>query len=239
MKNQKRVVFVICILFIFSLWLYITVRGDYLQILGIGEEYKEIFKYNLKQKSIVFVISFSIVFLTTYISTVLIKKGLKKFFDEEKKEAPKLPNKSISLLFGLIGGIFFTRTITEKAILAINNAWFAKADPIFHLDIGYFVFQKPFIETTIIYIVGLFAVLSLYIAAYYIIVFNKYLNEGINMETLKKNTFIKQLIINICIIVVLISIYNIIKVQNTVFDKFLTLDTGVSINGARISRCYY
>ena len=44
MKNKKRIAFVICILFIFSLWLYITVRGNYLQILGVGEEYVEIQK---------------------------------------------------------------------------------------------------------------------------------------------------------------------------------------------------
>lgn len=234
MKNQKRVIFVICMLLFFSIWLYINVRGNYLQILGIGQEYIENFKNNLRQKAIVFLVSFLIMFVSTYINTIFIKKGLKKFFEEDKKEMPKLPNKSIALLFGLIVAIIFTNTITEKAILAFNNAWFTKADPIFNLDISYFVFQKPFIETTIIYLVGTVAVLSLYITSYYIIVFNKYLNEGINMETLKKNTFIKQLIVNVCIIVILFSILNIIKVQNTIYDKFLTLDSGITINGAGI-----
>ena len=92
-------------------------------------------------------------------------------------------------------------------MLAINNTWWTKADPIFNIDIGYYVFQKPFIETVIIYFVGIVAVLSLYITAYYIIVFNKFLHEGINMETFKKNTFLKQLIVNLSIIVILISIF--------------------------------
>lgn len=232
MKNPKRVIFVICLLLIFSIWLYINVRGSYLQILGIGDEYVESFKNNLRQKTIVFIVSFLIMYVATYITTIFIKKGLKKFFVEDKKEMPKLPNKSISLLFGLIVAIIFTNTITEKAILAFNNAWFTKTDPIFNIDIGYYVFQKPFIETVIIYFVGIVAVLSLYITAYYIIVFNKFLHEGINMETLKKNTFLKQLIVNLSIIVVLISVFNVIKVQNTIYDKFLTLDNGVTINGA-------
>ena len=234
MKNQKRVTFVICILLIFSIWLYITIRGDYLQILGIGEEYIENFKYNMLQKGIVFIMGFIIMFLATYITTLFIKKGLKQFFDEDKKEMPRLPNKSISLFFGLIAGIFFTNNISEKAMLALNNTWFTKADPIFNIDIGYYVFQKPFIEAVIIYLAGIFAILSLYITAYYIIVFNKFLNEGINIETLKKNTFLKQLIFNVCVIIILVSIFNIVKVQNVLFDKFLTFDNGVTINGAGV-----
>ena len=232
MKNQKRVTFVICLLFIFSLYMYITVRGDYLQILGIGQEYIEIFKNNLIQKTIVFIIGFALMFTSASITTLFIKRGLKKFFEEDKKEIPKLPNKSISLLFGIIAGIFFTHTITEKAILSFNNAWFTKTDPIFNLDIGYYVFQKPFIETAIIYLIGIVAILSLYIAAYYIIVFNIYLSEGISMETLKKNTFVKHLIVNASIIIVLVAALNVIKIQNTVFDKFINLKNGITINGA-------
>ena len=146
MKNKKRIAFVICILFIFSLWLYITVRGNYLQILGVGEEYVEIFKNNMKQKSIVFILGFTFMWIATYITTSFIKKGLKKFFDEDKKEMPKLPNKSISLLFGLIAAVFFTNNLTEKAILVFNNTWFTKGDPIFNIDIGYYIFQNHLLK---------------------------------------------------------------------------------------------
>ena len=86
MKNQKRVIFVICLLLVFSLWLYITVRGNYLQILGIGEEYVEIFKYNMKQKSIVFITGFIVMWIATYITTIFIKKGLKNSLMKTKKK---------------------------------------------------------------------------------------------------------------------------------------------------------
>lgn len=232
MKNKTRIIFVICLLLIFSIYLYVTLRGEYLQILGIGEQYIDIFKNNLRQKSIVFGASFVLVYFATYITTLFIKKGLKKFFDEDKKEMPKLPNKSIALLFAIIAGVFFTNTITQKAILAFNNAWFAKTDPIFNIDIGYYVFQKPFFESLIVYIIGIIAVLSLYIAAYYIIIFNRFFNEGISMETLKKSVFLKQLIINLSIIIILVSIFTVFKIQNTLFDRFLSIDNGTTIYGA-------
>ncbi len=232
MKNKKRKIFVVLLLIIFSLIMYVLLRGEYLHILGIGQEYVEIFKENLRQKVLVFVCGFVIAYIATYITTIFIKKGLKRFFEEDKKAMPKLLNKSISLLFGIVGGLFLTNTITQKAILAFNNTWFAKTDPVFGLDIGYFVFQKPFIETVVLYSIGLVAILTLYIAAYYIFVFNRFFDEGINMETLKKNTFIKQLIVNIVIVVVLFSMFTLIKIQDTVFDKFMTVGKTVEITGA-------
>lgn len=232
MKNKKRKIFVTLLLIIFSLVMYVTLRGEYLHILGIGEEYVKIFQENLRQKVIVFACGFLITYIATYITTLIIKKGLKRFFEEDKKEMPKIPNKSISLLFGIAGGLFVTNTITQKAILAFNSTLFAKTDPIFGLDIGYFVFQKPFIETVLLYLIGLVAILTLYVAAYYIIVFNKFFDEGINMETLKKSAFIKQLIVSVVIIAVLASVFVVIKVQDTVFEKYITVGEDIELTGA-------
>ena len=64
----------------FAIYSYINIRGEYLQILGIGEKYVEIFKHNLEQRMYVFAASFVIIYLLTYITTLFIKKGLKKFF---------------------------------------------------------------------------------------------------------------------------------------------------------------
>lgn len=232
MKNKKRKIFVVLLLAIFSIFMYVTLRGEYLHILGIGQEYIEIFKENLRQKVIVFILGFLIAYIATYITTIFIKKGLKKFFEEDKKDMPKLPNKSISLLFGIVAGMFLTNTITQKALLAFNSTWFAKTDPVFGLDIGFFVFQKPFIETVVLYSIGLIAILTLYIAAYYIIVFNRIFDEGISIDTLKKNTFIKQLIVNIVILVVLFSVFIIIKTQDIVFDKLMNVGENIEITGA-------
>lgn len=232
MKNKKRKIFVTVLLLVFAIITYIVLRGEYLHTLGLGEEYVKIFQENLKQKAIVFMSGFLITYFATYITTRIIKRGLKKFFEEDKKEMPRLLNKSISLLFGILAGLFVTNTITNKAILAFNSTLFAKTDPVFGLDIGYFVFQKPFIETVILYLIGLVAILALYISAYYIIVFNKFFDEGINMETLKKSVFIKQLIASIAIISILASVLIVIKVQDTVFDSYMKVGEDVNLTGA-------
>jgi len=231
-KNKKRVILVISFLIIFAIYLAITLRGEYLQTLQVGEEYIGVFKQNVKYRVGIALVNFACLYIFTYITNRFIKRGLKKFFDEDKKEMPKLPNKSISLIFSIVVSIITSKLITEKAMLALNTAWFGISDPVFNLDIGYYMFQKPFIESMLLYFIILMAIYSIYVAMYYIITFNVYFDKGINPATLKKNTFIKHIITNIILIVIALSTLTIINVQDIVFGEFLNLPNNMSLNGA-------
>ena len=234
MKNKRRL-FVVLFLVLYILYLAISLRGQYLQVLQIGLEYTEVFMQNLKYKAIVIISNFIIVFLSTYITTLFIKKGLKKFFVEEKKDMPKLPNKSMALVCGVIISMFTSNLLVEKVALFVNSTLFGFGDPVFGADIGYYIFQQPFLEIILYYLIGLVIFLSAYIAAYYIIVFNKYFKEGINVETLKKNTFIKQLLVNVVFIVLLISGLTFVNIQNVVLEEFIQINNGTNLVGAGLS----
>ena len=238
-RLKKRVIFVILFIIAFAIYSYIDIRGQYLQILGIGERYVDIFKHNLEQKVYVFIISFLLIYILTYITTLFIKRGLKKFFQEEKKEMPKLPNKSISLAFATIAGILFSKFITEKAILAFNKTSFEQAEPIFNLDIGYYVFQKPFFEALLYSFIIIMEIMCIYITAYYILCFHKFFEQGINMETLKKNTFLKQIIVNAFLIIIAISLLAIIMAQDVVVGKFTRNKERNGIIWSRLDGCNY
>ena len=104
-QNKKRIILVISFLILFAIYAFIAIRGEYLQILQIGSNYISVFEQNLKYKIGFVLINFLILYVSTFTITKIIKKGLKKFFDEDKKEVPKLPNKSISLIIGVIVSI--------------------------------------------------------------------------------------------------------------------------------------
>lgn len=231
-SNKKRVALVVTFLFLFAIYAIVSLRGEYLQALEIGEGYVAVFKQNVKYRITFIGINFVVLYIATYITTRFIKRGLKKFFDEDKKEMPKLPNKSISLIMSIIISLVASGFITEKAMVALNSAYFGIADPIFNLDIGYYIFQKPFIEALIIYYITLMVVYSIYIAVYYIISFNVYFDKGINPATLKKNTFIKQIITNIILIVIGLSAFTLVNIQGVVCGKFLNLSNNTSLYGA-------
>ena len=234
-KNKKRVVIVTAFIILFAIYLTINIRGKYLQTLEIGQDYVSVFTQNLKYKVAIVVCNFTILYFATYVTTRFIKRGLKKFFDEDKKEMPKLPNKSISLILSVITSMITSNLLTERVMMALNSAKFGISDPIFNLDIGYYMFQKPLIETVIIYFICLMVIYSIYVAFYYIITFNIYFDKGINPETLKKNTFIKHIITNLILIVVGISAMTLVKVQDVVLDKFLNLSNDFSLYGAGLT----
>ena len=235
-KSKKRMYIVLLFILAVVLIGYVIFRGEYLEILEIGEEYISIFWQNVNYTAITFGINFVLLFIIIYFNNNRIKKGLKAFFESEKKEMPKLPNKSISFIISVIVSAFTSEAILNQYMLFTNATSFGINDPVFGMDIGYFMFQKPFIETILIYAILLVIGLTIYNVIYYIAVFNICF-DGVDRETLKKSKLLKQLFTNIKILAILIAAFVLVKTQDIGFDKFLNLqeDTTYSIYGAGIT----
>lgn len=235
-KSRKRMYIVLIFMLFIAIIGYIIFRGEYLEILEIGEEYISIFWQNVNYTAITFIINFIFLFIIIYINNNRIKKALKPFFESEKKQMPKLPNKSISFIISVLVSAITTEIILNQYMLFTNATWFGINDPVFGMDIGYFMFQKPFIETILSYLILLIIGLTIYTVIYYIIVFNICF-DGIDRETLKKSKLLKQLFTNIKILAILLAVFVFLKTQNIGFDKFLNLqeDTIYSIYGAGVT----
>lgn len=236
-KNKNRMYIVLLFIFLIAIIGYIIFRGEYLEILETGEQYISIYWQNFNYTAITFCVNFIILFSIIYINNNRIKKALKPFFENEKKTVPKLPNKSISFILSVIISGITTNFILNQYMLFANSAEFGSVDPVFGYDIGYFMFQKPFIETLLFYAMAIIVGITIYTVIYYIVVFNMYF-DGIERETLKNSKLLKQLFTNIKILSVLLSMFVFIKTQDIGFDKFLNLreDTTYSIYGARNCR---
>lgn len=227
-QNKKRNiairnVVVILALLVVGIILLISFRAEYLNIKEIGEQYTEIFFKNIKNKFYLAGGIFIIAYLIIYISNKTAKHGLKKFFEDDKKEMPRIPNKSLATLGSLITSIIGMVLLNQKYTMFANIAWFGKTDPVFQSDIGYYVFYMPFIESVISFSIVFLVCLIIYIAFYYVVVMNVYL-DGVDIETLKKNTFIKQIISMLIFIALLISAYIIITSQNILTQNMLTIE---------------
>lgn len=237
-NKKSRTRMYIVLLFILAVVLigYIIFRGEYLEILEIGEEYISIFWQNVNYAAITFGINFILLFIIIYINNSRIKKALKPFFELEKREMPKLPNKSISFILSVIVSAVTSEFILNQYMLFTNATAFGVNDPVFGIDIGYFMFQKPFIETMLIYAILLIVGLTIYTVIYYIAVFNICF-DGIDREALKKSKLLKQLFMNIKILAIFLAGFVLIKTQDIGFDKFLNLqeDTTYSIYGAGVT----
>lgn len=235
--RKKRVIIVVAFLVLFALFSFVNYRSEYLQIKEIGEEYITVFKQNITYKYAITGINFILWFMAIYITNKLIKKGLKAFFIEEKKEMPKLPNKSIALIMGSLISLFTSDILINKTILFLNRTWFGgSGDPIFGQDIGYYMFQKPFMEVIVIYFMGMMIALAIYTLIYYIAAFNVYF-DGIDIKMLKKSTFLKQMITFVLIIAACLSVLTLLKTQDILFEEFIKLDDveGTALTGAGLT----
>ena len=230
-KSKIRMILVIAFILIFAIISYIQIRGSYLEYLELGENYLEVFYTNLIYRYALMTINFVILFIVIYMTNRGIKKGLKPFFEKEKKEIPKLLNKSISLVISIIVSVIVSNSMMQNIMLVMANTSFGITDPIFGLDIAYYVFQKPLIEMIVYYIVGIVVGLTIYMAAYYILVFNRYF-DGVDSKMLKESLFMKKLTRNILLIIIGVAIITILGTQNLMFGKILTIDDNIEINGA-------
>ena len=101
-KSKIRMILVIAFVLIFAIVTYIQTRGSYLEYLELGENYIDIFYTNMMYRYSIMAINFVLLFFIIYMTNRGIKKGLKVFFDKEKKEMPRLLNKSIALVISIV-----------------------------------------------------------------------------------------------------------------------------------------
>ncbi len=224
-KKSRKVRTAIVFLFIalFIILSYILLRGSYLEYKELGEAYVQEFLINCKVKYSLMAVIFLFLYIIIYVTNRGIKKGLQEFFDSEKKQIPKLVNKSIALILSAISSVIAANTLTQKVILCTSNASFGKTESIFGFDIGYYIFQKPLIDELITYAFWLIVGLTVYMALYYIIVFNRYF-EGIDGTILRNSKFIKKILRNIMLIAIILGIGTIFSTQNILFGNITTIE---------------
>ncbi len=226
-EKKSRVIFVILFLLLFAMLSYVFLRGSYLEYKELGEVYVQEFLVNSQVKYSVMFILFVCIYTLIYFTNKGIKKGLKEFFDKEKKEMPKLWNKSIALTIAIITSVILANTITQKLILYMSQASFGKTEPIFQLDIGYYIFQRPLIQSGLQYLFMLMVGLTVYMALYYIIIFNRYF-DGIESEMLKESRLLKKVLRNVIIICILLGMQTILNTQDVLFGNIATIENSAT-----------
>ena len=225
-KKQTKTIIVLAFLLMFVLGNIISLRGGYLEYKELGENYIGNFYTNLKCKYITMGVTFVILFIIIFFTNRGIRKGLKPFEEQDKVQVPKLPNKSIALIISLIVSVIFSKIIQQQLLMFITsitqNISFGIADPLFNIDISYFMFVKPFVEKMLKCLLYLIIGLSIYMTGYYIVIFNTYFN-GIDRKLLKQSMLFKKLIRNFLLAATVFSISTLVGTQSIVLKPFLTV----------------
>lgn len=176
--TRKKLVLSIAVLAIVVI--AIILRGNYLEMREMGENYLTVFWQNTIYLSITFIVNFLFLFCSFFFTNKTIRKCVKIFFEDDKIEIPRFPNKSISFIIALIGSTISSNFILNKILLCFSNSKFGITDSIFNLDISFLVFQKPLIQFLIIYLLIVVVATLAYGLVYSIVILNSSVNRNIS-----------------------------------------------------------
>lgn len=221
-KNKIRKLFVvaaIAFLILVVLGTIFQINIDILEIKEIGTQYTSIYWTNLIVKYLTMLVAFIIIFAVTFVTNNVISKNLLKFFEEENVEPIKLPNKSVSFFIALVTSFFVKDFLSQNLLIYLNSASFEFNDPIFFKDIGYYMFQRPFLIDVCNFIKGLILAVIVYTLGYYVLVFGACFN-GILLESLKKNNVVKHNLINVAVFFLICSLTYSFTMEESLFGEF-------------------
>lgn len=142
---KKTTVFMVVAIIL--ILLYYAGHGffEYIKVKEIGDQYVSVFFTNLFTRIAVQGISLAAIFAAILLSILFLRRNLavlnveRGFFDSLKISV------LLSFLAALVIGGLMSGNLSETFLAFSNSQWFGKADPVFGKDIGYFVFQRPFL----------------------------------------------------------------------------------------------
>lgn len=198
-RGFKRKFFVIgSILFLIAILFVIT--NIYMEIIQLDEigNLSSIFYKNLIYKVIFSVIGFIVIFMAVAITNIFVKRNIAQYLKENNLDSRKLPNISIAAVIALIGAFVTRNFLYQKALNFLNATTFGKQETIFGKDIGYYIFERPFLLSVYDFISALWLFIIVYAAAYYVLVFLSMFNN-ITLQDLKVKSIIRHNLINIAV----------------------------------------
>lgn len=172
----------------------------YLEVLQLDEigNLSSIYLRNLTYQVISFLAAFIIIFCVVSAVNVFIGRNLHKYCEERGLEHKKFPSLLIALVIALIGALIAKNVFYLKALSYFNWSKFGTIDPIFHKDIGYYIFQRPFLMSLYNFFSGLWIFIIIYTALCYIVVLAAY-NTTLSLEELKVKSIIRHNLLNIAL----------------------------------------
>ena len=141
-------------------------------------------------------------FITFYAGNLWLKRNLIRW--DSSVELPKNGRLIfiITTVISFICASFIGDAVYSKLITAINPTWFNTADPIFGLNIGYYVFIRPLLVSLTDSVLGIAIFYTVYITLAYGIF---YVRNGVRypQEVLKQKGIVAHLItaVMFCVII--------------------------------------
>ena len=147
MKNKhsfKFALFAAIAVIVIAFTVVLRFYTNYMQLLEIGNKFAPVFWTDFKVQTVTWLVSFGIFFVLIFANFMFIRTNLMRIdlsFNYLKK---MFPYYIISLILSTVMAFIASKSVADKFLPFLTSEWFNLGDPIFHHDMGYYVFQRPF-----------------------------------------------------------------------------------------------
>ncbi|MDR3121038.1 MAG: UPF0182 family protein [Clostridiales bacterium] len=147
----------------------LVAKGFYMEVIQLDEigGLSSVFWINLGYKIAAFAAGCLVSFLALFVTGIFIRRMVRAFWRGRGIEPGKLPVALPAAILGFFGGLLVSNEFYIKALTFLNSTPFGAADPLFSTDIGYYVFERPFLIAIYSFFSGLTVLVFFYTLIYY------------------------------------------------------------------------
>jgi uncharacterized protein len=189
-------------LFSIVISIFYRIYTDVLERKEMGN-FQSVYWTDLKYQVLCFILVFSGIFLSLFFTNKWIRKNYEKYFHHFEGGLIKVYVLSPALIFAFLGAMLTKNAFYKKGLMFLNHEFFGVQDPVFGLDVGYYVFSRPFFMLVYEFFSLLSIFLVLYTLAYYLLLgvgfAGRFLQNGFHFDSLHLRPFFRHFLFLVCI----------------------------------------
>ena len=225
-KAAKSIVAVIIAVAILAiLFVGAKILVSYYEIKEIGANFVPAYFTDIIAKVITICAIFVLAFVYVGINTLIAKNKMVKIGINNEFTLKKFNKFWMIAAATLVFALMLDGDIYKELLLALNSVSFNVADPIFYMDIGYYVFKRPVILSAF----NVATLLILFTTIYLFIIYSsQYLKFGERtfVDMAKEKKIVSHIAFNIVLLMIVGSLSTLLHAQSVLTSEFAGLTGG-------------
>lgn len=190
---------VITAISLFVIGFAINTYVQMIEVKELGDKFLEVFWTNFTVRSVIQGISFALCFIMFYVSTTIVVRVMK----DTRSPVLTIVGKPfgrilVCVLLSIIASSFISEAVYSRYLMFANSTPFGIVDPILGNDIGYYIFERPFLEAVLNSLSAVWIFVIIYTAVAYAVIYS--VNGLLDFGTIvSKRPVVYHNVINIAI----------------------------------------
>ncbi len=236
-KITGAVIAFVVILAVFAAITAFDIYYEYLQFAEIGMKYIYVFYTTVTVKIAAQAASFVIVFLFFLLNNIVMRKILFKDNSDLRVVRSPVWLAVITTVIALFASSIISSSIYHDFLTFSGNVKFNRTDPIFNLDLSYYIFERPFYISVVNSIKGILMMNFIYTLIVYVLL---QLRDGISEigKTFENHGVLIHCVVNAMLFISAVAMSYKFAAEDMLFGNFCEV-TGASFADVNIWLLYY